>query len=140
MSYENVEFPSCELAGLLRNLRGLPNLGFTWDTGHEQVYEDGNIDFMEQFGDLIAGTHINDNFGRRSPDHITPDDDIHIPPYCGTVDFDRVVRCLRQVNYRGTVTLEIKQPKLCPDSLPDLESYLADAHERAMKIARQIEA
>lgn len=140
MAYENVEFPSCELAGLMEKLRGLPNLGFTWDTGHELVYKDGNIELMAEFGDLLVGTHINDNCGRRNPDHLSPEDDIHIPPYSGKVDFDRVARLLKQVNYRGSVTLEIKQSKLYPESLPDLETYLADAHERAVRIARQIEA
>jgi len=141
MAYENVEFPSHELAGLLKSLRGLLNLGFTWDTGHELVYEDGNIDLMEEFGDLIVGTHINDNFGRRAAEYIHPSDDIHIPPCCGKVDFERVVRLLKNIGYRGTITLELKQSRdhvLSERALPDMESYLADAHRRAARIAEQI--
>ena len=55
---------------------------------------------MPLFGDKLICTHLHDNSGR-------PDDDQHLLPFDGSIDFGRVAKRLRESNYQGTLTLEI---------------------------------
>ena len=137
-SFENVEFPQFELKGLLENLqaRGYDSIGWTWDVGHAHCYPSPGFDPAENFGNLLTGTHMHDNFGQSDPHVITWDDDCHILPFDGTVDFRRVGQTLRRLGYTGTVTLETGRRMTvpwCRELKPD--EFLAMAHERAVRIA-----
>ena len=135
--FENVEFPQFELKRLLDVFRaeGHRSLGFTWDVGHEHCYP-GGLDVAEAFGDLLVGTHVHDNFGQADPHVITWDDDCHLLPFDGTVDFCRVGQALKRWNYQGTVTLEVRRNEMIPWYRDrTLEEFLHMAHERVTQIA-----
>ena len=136
--FENVEFPQFELQSLLEHMRhkGYPSLGWTWDVGHEHCYPAPGFDVAEQFGDLLVGTHMHDNFGQSDPHVITWNDDSHILPFDGTVDFRRVGQALKRCGYRGTVTLETgRKPSIPWYRDMGIDEFLYMAHERAMHIA-----
>ena len=76
-----------------------PNVGFCWDCGHEACFAGGR-EYMPLFGDKLICTHLHDNSGR-------PDDDQHLLPFDGSIDFGRVAKRLRESKYQGTLTLEI---------------------------------
>lgn len=135
--FENVEFPQFELKRLLTALRadGFPSLGFTWDVGHAACYP-GGLDLAEEFGDLLVGTHLHDNWGQKDPHVITWNDDAHLLPFDGTVDFRKFGNDLKQCGYTGTLTLEVgRNPKIPWYGGGSLEEYLRMAHERVERVA-----
>lgn len=139
-SFENVEFPHFELKGLLEELRkgGYKSLGFTWDVGHEHCYPAVGFEVADAFGDLMVGTHVHDNFGQSDPHVITWNDDSHIPPFDGTLDYRKVGASLKKCGYTGTVTLELSKRGIAPipwyrDITP--EELYPLLHERAERIA-----
>jgi len=78
-----------------------PTLKMTLDTGHANIGGRGDkkaIDFIQQFSDRIVHIHANDNFGK---------EDNHLPVGAGTVDFQKIVKALKNIGYNQTVTLEV---------------------------------
>ena len=137
--FENVEFPQFEMKQLMDAFRkeGHEALGFTWDIGHEHCYPAPDFDVAEEFGALLVGTHIHDNFGQANPHVITWNDDTHILPFDGTVDFRKVARSLKKCGYQGTLTVETGRKTEIVPWYRDLsiDAYLAMIHERLERIA-----
>ncbi len=78
-----------------------PSLQFTLDTGHANLGERGKTrlkEFVNQFGERIGHIHLSDNLGVY---------DDHYPLGYGNIDFKRLAKDLIQLNYKGTVTLEV---------------------------------
>ena len=132
--FENVEFPHLELKLLLHRLKeeGYRSLGFTWDVGHEHCYP-APFDVSIEFGELLTGTHFHDNFGQKNSDTVTWDDDLHLMPFDGNLDYNHVANRLKALGFQGTVTLEIGKAKGYEKD--SLEAYLSEANARAARIA-----
>ena len=142
VAFENVEFPQYQLHKLIQRLRDIvpQGLGFCWDTGHEHCYPAGSTSVPELFGDLIIGTHMHDNFGQANPAIVTWDDDVHIMPFDGTINYHEVGQKLKGIGYTGTVTLEIGRGERQWNILPwyqhyTFEEFASQAHEKARRIA-----
>ena len=78
-----------------------PTLKMTLDTGHANIGGKGSkraLDFIHRFADRIDHIHASDNFGR---------EDNHLPIGAGTVDFHRIVKALKGIEYNDTVTFEV---------------------------------
>ena len=71
------------------------------------LYHDFNL---IKLGHRLQCTHINDNLGK---------DDLHLPPFSGTVKWETVMKALREINYTGALNLEIGLNNAAPDSLKD---------------------
>ena len=134
--FENVEYPHFELNALLTTLckEGYRSLGFTWDIGHEHCYP-APFDVAEEFGDLMVGTHIHDNLGQKDPHTVTWDDDLHLLPFEGNINYAEVASRLKGAKYKGSITLEVFKKSNEPQREMTLEEYLCEAHERAERIA-----
>ncbi len=75
------------------------NLGFTIDTGHAQIYEDGGaVATIRQMGSRIVTTHIQDTCGQT---------DDHLPPGMGAIDWRIVLSELWKTGYRGPLMVEL---------------------------------
>ncbi|MBQ8356770.1 MAG: sugar phosphate isomerase/epimerase [Clostridia bacterium] len=144
IAIENVEFPQREMLSLTRELekRGLEQ-GFAtlYDVGHWSCYPCA-LDFADAFGQHLIGTHVHDNFGCRDPQVITWDDDSHVLPFDGTIDYRKVGNTLKRCAFSGSITLEVSRTR-CED-LPwykayTLEAFMKTAHERAVHLARLCE-
>ena len=87
----------------------LPSLNLTLDLGHAQLLSDKNTSFgfIEKFPDRIKHIHAHDNLGGNSQA-----DDLHLPVGKGVVDFDGIFPSLNQIEYRGTITLELKPEEI----------------------------
>ena len=76
---------------------GIPRLHAVWDTGH------ANCEGRDQYHDILAlgselrALHIADNYGMQ---------DSHVMPLVGTVNFDNVMRGIREISYQGAFTFE----------------------------------
>lgn len=74
-------------------------VGFCWDCGHENCFTPG-IQFMPLFGDRLICTHIHDNPG-------VFNDDRHMLPFDGALDFGRVAKQIRDSGFGGVLMLEV---------------------------------
>jgi sugar phosphate isomerase/epimerase len=82
-------------------LARFPTLSLLLDIGHAHIGDAGGkkcLRFIEMFGDRIGHLHVSDNFGK---------EDQHLPIGAGIIDFSRVVKVIKEVGYKDTVTLEV---------------------------------
>lgn len=139
VGFETVEFAQLELKSLMewcREKKLTEGCGVVWDIGHWNCYPNG-LDFADTFGDLLIGTHTHDNFGNTDPQVITYDDDRHLAPFDGTINWQKVGDQLRRSHFNGTVTLEFGRGSQMPwyQDFPDMLSFLTEMHTRAARIA-----
>jgi sugar phosphate isomerase/epimerase len=83
----------------------VPGLCMTLDLGHAQLLTKQNTshEFMDRYPERIRHIHLHDNRGGDSPLH-----DLHLPVGEGIIDFEHILSHLREIEYAGTVTLELK--------------------------------
>ena len=143
IAVENVEFPDREMLSLMEYLsKNAPREGFAtlFDVGHWSCYP-CELDFADAFGSHLIGTHVHDNFGIRDPRVITWEDDSHLLPFDGTIDYRAVGDTLKRCSYRGSITLEISRGRAPLPWYGDYtpEAFFATAHERALHVAQLAE-
>ena len=73
-------------------------VGFCWDCGHESCFTPGK-QFMPLFGNRLICLHLHDNEGIFNQDS-------HLLPFDGAMDFDRIARQIRESGYSGALMLE----------------------------------
>jgi sugar phosphate isomerase/epimerase len=80
--------------------KSFPDLRLTLDIGHANLGEGKNksSEFIHQHGYRIGHVHANDNFGK---------EDNHLPIGTGIIDFEKILRELREAQYNETITLEV---------------------------------
>ena len=117
-----------------------PNAGFCWDSGHDHCYPH-KTDFLKAFGHRLIMTHLNDNFGLRHPNGIpSGNDDLHLLPHDGTVDWDQAIGRLKSMPKQEILNFEIKirSHSTAPEDLPYVNLSLEQFFELAATRARQI--
>ena len=78
---------------------GSNKFGICLDTGHLNLTDKNQREFILKAGSKLKALHIADNQGEK---------DQHLMPFtCGKVDFCEVVRALREIDYEGLFNLEI---------------------------------
>ncbi len=140
IALENLEIPE-HLAFLFGLARDMKQVGFCWDTGHNNCYTP-DIDMMALYGDRLICTHINDNLGIvEHPPAITWHDDVHYMPFDGTVDWNAAAARIRAAGYSGTLTLELTSKKKVPQN-PDtryermsFEEFVRESYVAAERFA-----
>ena len=80
-------------------LEFFPDSGFCLDVGHQFCFADGR-QFLPFFGDRLVTTHIHDNL-------CTVGQDLHLIPFDGKIDYELLAKQLRELNYDGTLMLEV---------------------------------
>lgn len=95
VAYENQR----KLANLALMFEYYEEARFCWDVGHEACFAYG-MEYMPLFGKRLAALHIHDNFGVHNQD-------FHMIPYDGKIDFDKVAHHIAQSEYTGTLMLEL---------------------------------
>ena len=127
---------------LLTHFRGHPALRFCIDTGHEMCYDYGH-DLIGKYADLLYCTHLNDNLGM-SGEKITWLDDLHLLPFDGAADWEKIISRLKAADYRGDFTLEVKlegrEGRHEHDAYRAMPfaAYTALALERAVRLKRMM--
>jgi len=78
----------------------LPDLRLVLDIGHANLGGGRNksSEFIRRYGHRISHIHANDNFGK---------EDNHLPIGAGIIDFDKILKELKQAQYDETITLEV---------------------------------
>ncbi len=98
---ENTETNPERIELLERLFRHFPQLRFHLDVGHAALGHTGNHfrELLERFRTRLQHVHLSDNVGGEK--------DLHLPLFCGTIDWREVARELRAVGYDDTFTLEV---------------------------------
>lgn len=74
-------------------------VGVCWDFGHANLMEFEQSDAIKCLGDRIKCTHIHNNFKNSN--------DLHLPPDNGNIDWESTMKALKEIGYKGPLTLEI---------------------------------
>lgn len=106
LKYDPSEIHVCDLAEVFA---ASPQLNLTLDLGHAELLSEKNTSFgfLEKYPDRIKHIHLHDNHGGCSPD-----DDLHLPPGEGKIDFQKIFQTLHAVQYRDTVRLELRPSQI----------------------------
>ena len=105
--------------------------GLCWDCGHESCFTPGKH-YMPLFGDRILCTHIHDNLGNYN-------EDLHLLPFDGKIDFSRVVHQLQERNYGGSLMLEVVAAVSGRYEDLSVEAYLQRAADAANALRRMVD-
>ena len=88
---------------------GCNNIGICLDTGHLHLSSGDQIGFIRAAGKYLRALHIQDNLGKKRGE------DDHIAPYgLGTIEWNNVIKGLKEINYEGLFALEISGERKCP--------------------------
>lgn len=106
---------------------GSEKFGICLDTGHLNLTEYNQREFILKAGKKLKALHIADNQGRSNQ---------HMMPYTrGTVDFKEVVEALREVDYHGLFNLEISGESHIPLELRNEKiKFIKACYDYLMKI------
>jgi len=77
-----------------------PEIRLALDIGHANLGGDRSraIEFIQRYGYRIGHIHANDNFGK---------EDNHLPIGAGLIDFERIIKALKETSYDETTTIEV---------------------------------
>ncbi len=78
---------------------GRDNVKICWDVEHASVEDIDNYDAITLLGNRIVATHISDETGP---------DNIHVLPYTGKVNWEKVAKGLAVIGFDGLLDLEIQ--------------------------------
>jgi sugar phosphate isomerase/epimerase len=105
-----------------------PYVGFCYDSGHENL-NPANQDCLALFGDRLFALHIDDNFG---------DDDSHMLPFDGNVNWQDKMQKLKQCRDVDYFTLEVdfnrKHEKCVIYKDLSAKEYLESAYAKAVRL------
>ena len=82
----------------LNDMAGETRFGFCYDTGHGLLIGQDVYSTLKVLGDRVVALHVHDNDGL---------EDRHVAPYMGILDWERFIKGLKAINYKGAMTLEI---------------------------------
>src|SRR6059058_1450574 len=101
---------------------GFDNQGVNFDLANLILYGKANpVDAIELLGPYVQGIHAKDGMWPTNPKELGEE----VPIGQGKVDFPRIIERLKQLNYRGAVTIEreISGPKQVAD-VREAKAYL----------------
>ena len=124
IAFENQRKPDY-LAWAFERFGRMPHVGFCFDCGHEGCFTP-NVQFLPLYGDRLLCTHIHDN-------NCMKDQDLHVLPFDGRMDFGRIAAQLRATQYKGPLTLEIHATNSNKYDFMTVQAFLEKA---AMSIKR----
>jgi len=111
---------------ILANIKD-ENVGFCYDSGHHNCFA-SDIDLLGKYGNRLFAIHLHDNFGET---------DMHMLPYDGNIDWEKVYDGIKKSNYHGALTLELEASKYHPYDDLSAEEYLAKAYQCLVKLDKQ---
>ena len=117
-----------------------PNLGFCFDSGHWRLCTP-EIDLFEKHGDKLVAIHLHDNIGlhEKKPENFW-DQDLHLLPFDGKINFDKVTQSIARTKYTGPLMIESQRnQRLGQYTNTSADDFLKLAHNRAVKLSKMIE-
>lgn len=94
IAFENTKIKGY-LEYVIRNIND-DNVGICYDAGHCHVHFNDEFNY-ELFKNKILAVHLHDN---------DKTDDLHLLPFDGTIEWEKVMKKLKEEKYEGPITLE----------------------------------
>jgi sugar phosphate isomerase/epimerase len=124
-------------------LNNIPSkrFGFCFDSCH-QNYMTPDRDLLEEFENHVMALHLSDGFG--IPENIIHEKgtiewirqvDVHLLPFDGNIDWDKITRQLKTIQYKGAIAFEVHS---CKDKYTPEEFYM-EAFNRADKLLGMVD-
>lgn len=122
---ELVDRSAADLLYIIERI-GSSKFGICLDTGHLNLTDKNQREFILKAGDKLKALHITDNDGNT---------DQHLMPFNrGTVDFPEIIKALKEIKYNGIFNLEIPGEKSIPLELRDAKiEYIKAFYQYLMK-------
>lgn len=140
IAIENVDWYSIKhVYYLLDNIKD-KSVGFCYDVGHHHLYNP-KTDLLKKYGDRLFAVHLHDNLmdWYKGYDYTR---DLHLLPFDGKINFDKVCKKLKEIGYKGVIMLEIHK-KACgkPQMYENTnnQEYLKEAFKRAERLRTMVE-
>ena len=89
----------CELADSFNDSK----VGICWDTGHANLLGLDQCRSLRMIGKRLKAVHIQDNRGMR---------DDHLPPILGNIDWNAVMKTIKEIGYEGDLQFETCGPQI----------------------------
>jgi len=124
IALENLRKPEY-LDFLFDNIKS-DKLKFCYDSGHNNCFTP-KIDCLKKYGDKLIALHLHDNDGIC---------DQHLLPFDGTIDWKHIMEQLKNINYKGALTLEIDAQYIDVSQEFTAPEYLSEAINRAYKLMK----
>lgn len=104
LTLENTEEDEITLKNVFEKI---PEINFCLDIGHANLFAKKNrsIKLINHFAKLLKHIHISDNLGGDSESA-----DLHLPLGEGKINFNPIFEKLKEINYSGSITLELFNP------------------------------
>lgn len=93
-------------------------IGVCWDFGHAHINGLQQRESLRYVGSRLKMLHVNDNFAG---------DDVHIPPFCGKIDWIDAMQGLTDVGYDGLFNYEINTGRIPEQPREAFATYLLSA-------------
>ena len=140
IALENLDMPNFEHFTFLLDNINSQWLGLCYDAGHHYLYKP-EFDILGKYGDRILAIHLHDNL----MDYKFLYDysrDLHLLPFDGKIDFEKVCKQLASTNYNNVIMLELHKsvtPLIKNYKNMNVDTYLTLAKERAIKLSNMVE-
>ncbi|MGH4121627.1 MAG: sugar phosphate isomerase/epimerase family protein [Clostridium sp.] len=99
-------------------------LGFCYDSGHNNCFTPKR-DFLKHYGDRLFALHLHDNDGI---------DDLHMIPFDGNIQWNKIKNELDDICYKGAISLEVEQGRYDKYRNMSAEEFLRRAFISATKL------
>lgn len=106
---------------------------FCYDCGHEHCYTKF-VCWLDIFRDKLVATHIHDNFGRKEEGE--ENTDLHLLPFDGNIDYEKMMQKLDEYNYGGSLMLEVFNSARADYGEMSAQEFIRTCYERISKISR----
>lgn len=111
---------------LLSNIKS-PNLGLCFDSSHNTIAMNREINLLKLHGDRLFATHISDSDGLK---------DRHWLPYDGNIEWKEIKKYFPVDNYNGYLSMEVFVKAEDKHTTP--EKFLNIAYERISKLNKYL--
>lgn len=116
-----------ELQGLIERFND-PAVVCCWDFGHARcAFGDGQEAAYRQVAKYVKCTHVHDNYYGK---------DLHLTPFLGDIDWEGMMKCMRETGYSGNLSLELVYGRF-PDRL--LPGFLKGAYDAGQYLVELFE-
>jgi len=99
-------------------------VGFCFDSGHAHLR--GNLERLLDFGDRLEALHLHDN---------RKEIDAHQPPFWGTINWEKVMRWIKESGYKKPINFEIMHnPEFFDGSMEEFLDYTRRMIRKALAL------
>lgn len=139
IALENLDAPNFEHFTFLLDNINSKWFGLCYDVGHHYLYRP-DFDILGKYRDRILAIHLHDNLidWEYGYDYTR---DLHMVPFDGKIDYDKVCKELANTNYNNVIMLELHKLSCGKPRKYDnmeIDKYLKQAQEKAILIADKI--